>query len=84
MPFRLSLKFDSNGKCVVSAPVAATYTVTGNGEFVKKGDMWGNERRDVLFLKYEIVFGTTTHSLTDTVVLRDRGVKFETFAPVVY
>jgi hypothetical protein len=82
-PFRLILTFDSNGKCTVSAPGGASYTVSGNGQFVKKGDTWGNEKRDVLHLKYQVDFGTTTHSLTDTLVMRDRGVKFETFNPVV-
>jgi hypothetical protein len=84
VPFRLLLNFDNTGKCTVSAPATATYTVSGNGEFVKKGDMWGNEKRDVLHLKYMVTFGTTTHNLTDTLVMRDRAVKFETFTPVVY
>jgi hypothetical protein len=83
-PFQLFLSFDNSGNCTVSAPTSATYTISGNGQFVKKGDMWGNEKRDVLYLKYQVNFGTTTHSLTDTLVLRDRNVKFETFAPVVY
>lgn len=82
-PFRLFLNFDNTGKCTVSGPVSATYTVSGNGEFVKKGDMWGTEKRDVIHLKYQINFGTTTHNLTDTLVMRDREVKFETFTPVV-
>jgi hypothetical protein len=82
-PFRLVLDFDNAGKCTVSAPATASYTVSGNGQFVKKGDMWGSEKRDVLHLKYQVVFGTTTHNLTDTLVLRDRGIKFETFSPVV-
>jgi hypothetical protein len=84
VPFRLVLNFDNTGRCTVSAPATATYTVSGNGQFVKKGDMWGDQRRDVLHLKYQVVFGTTTHNLTDTLVMRDRAVKFETFAPVVY
>jgi hypothetical protein len=45
--------------------------------------MWGNEKRDVLYLKYKVDFGTTTHNLTDTLVMRDRGVKMETFTPVI-
>jgi hypothetical protein len=82
-PFQLVLNFDNSGKCTVSAPATATYTVSGNGELVKKGDMWGNEKRDVLYLKYKVDFGTTTHNLTDTLVLRHRGVKMETFTPVI-
>lgn len=82
-PFQLFLNFDNSGNCTVSAPASATYTVSGTGQFVKKGDMWGNEKRDVLYLKYQVNLGTTTHSLTDTLVARDRGVKFETFTPLV-
>ena len=82
-PFQLVMNFDNSGKFSISGPASATYAVSGNGELVKKGDMWGNEKRDVLYLKYQINFGTTTHKLTDTLVLRDRGVKFETFTPVM-
>src|SRR5690349_16643337 len=82
-PFKLMLKFDNQGKCTITQPAAASYTITGNGEFVANGDMWGNEKRDVLRLKYQINFGPTIHSFSDTIVARDRGVKFETFNPVV-
>jgi hypothetical protein len=37
-----------------------------------------------LYLKYQVNFTTTTHNLTDTLVIRDRMVKFETFTPTVY
>jgi hypothetical protein len=84
VPFQLFLDFDSQGKITVSGPAAATYTVSGNGQLTKKGDMWGSEKRDVLYLKYQVVFGTTTHNLTDTLVVRDRAVKFETFTPTVF
>jgi hypothetical protein len=83
VPFRLVLNFDNSGNIAVSGPTPAAYTVAGNGKLVKKGDMWGNEKRDVLHLKYQVIFGTTTHNFTDTLVLRDRGVKFETFTPFV-
>lgn len=82
-PFQLILNFDNDGKINVTGPANALYTVSGNGQFVKKGDMWGNKQRDVMHLKYQVVFNTTTHNFTDTLVLRDRGVKFETFNPVV-
>jgi hypothetical protein len=83
VPFQLILKFDNQGKITISNPASSTYTATGTGDFVKKGDMWGEQQRDVLRLKYQVNFGTTTHSFTDTVVIRDRGVKFETFTPFV-
>lgn len=83
MPFQMILKFDSQGKCTITNPASAAYTLTGSGEMVKDGDMWGNEKRDVLHLKYQVNFGSTIHSMTDTIVARDRGVKFETFSPFV-
>jgi hypothetical protein len=83
IPFQAILKFNSQGNITISTPTAATYTVSGTGTLVKKGDMWGEEKRDVLHLKYQVDFGTTVHSFTDTVVMRDRGVKFETFNPIV-
>jgi len=83
IPFQLLLTFDNNGKCTIANPPSAAYTLTGSGEFVKGGDSWGNQPRDVLHLKYTVNFGTDTHTFTDTLVVRDRGIKFETFAPVV-
>jgi hypothetical protein len=41
----LVLDFDNTGKCTVSGPAAASYTLSGTGQFVKKGDMWGNEKK---------------------------------------
>ncbi|OQP44102.1 adhesin [Niastella koreensis] len=83
VPFQLVLRFDSQGKCTVANPAAASYTVTGTGELVKQGDMWGNEKRDVVHLQYQADFGATTHVFKDTIVLRDRGVKMETFNPFI-
>jgi hypothetical protein len=83
MPFQLLVSFDNGGNCSVSGPASASYTVTGNGAFVKGGDSWGGQKRDVLHLKYTVDFGTSVHSYTDTLVMRDRGIKFETFTPKV-
>lgn len=83
LPFTLNLQFNNNGKCTISQPANAAYTITGTGELVKKGDIWGNEKRDVLYLQYQADFGATTHSFKDTIVLRDRGVKMETFTPFI-
>ena len=84
VPFQLILKFDNQGRCTITNPSTATYTITGNGAFVKKGDSWGNQPRDVLHLQYQVNLGTTTHTIKDTIVMRDRGIKMETFNPVVY
>ncbi len=82
-PFKLLLRFDDQGKCTITNPAAAPYTITGSGALVKKGDMWGNEKRDVLYLQYQAGFAATTHVFKDTIVLRDRGIKMETFNPYI-
>jgi hypothetical protein len=83
LPFTLILTFDENNNCTLSNPESASYSVTGNGKYVKEGDMFGDKKRDVLHLNYSIDFGTATHTFTDTLVMRDRGIKFETFNPFV-
>jgi len=83
VPFQMVLRFDNQDKCTITNPATMPYTVTGTGELVKKGDMWGNEKRDVLHLQYQTSFGTTTHVFKDTIVLRDRGIKMETFNPFI-
>jgi len=83
VPYQMILNFDAQGKCTITNPATATYTISGSGEFVKDGDIWGNEKRDVLRIKYQVDFGTTVHNFSDTIVARDRGVKFETFNPVI-
>ena len=82
-PFSMILTFDGNGKCSIANPSSASYTLSGTGEYVKEGDMWGGEKRDVLHLQYNLDLGTATHSYTDTLVLRDRAEKFEVFSPAV-
>jgi hypothetical protein len=81
VPFQLLLTFDSNDNCTITNPANASYSVTGTGQYVKNGDEWGNEKRDVLHLKYSVNFGTITHTMTDTLVMRDRNEALETFIP---
>lgn len=82
LPFQLLLNFSSNGSCTITNPASATtFTATGTGQFVKNGDMWGNIPRDVMHLKYTVTFGAIAHTMTDTLVMRDRAEKEEIFAP---
>lgn len=83
LPFQLLLTFDNGGNCTIGGPAGGGYSVTGSGAFVKGGDSWGGQNRDVLRMKYTVDFGTSVHTFTDTLVMRDRGIKFETFTPVV-
>jgi hypothetical protein len=86
LPFDLQLNVDNAGKITVTtvASTTPTYTISGTGEYVTDGDMWSGVKRDVMRLKYQVNFGTTIHSFSDTIVLRDRGMKFETFTPFVF
>jgi len=81
VPFDMLMTFDGSGNCNITNPASASYIITGSGKYVKNGDKWGTSKRDVLYLKYQVTFGTTTHSLTDTLVMRDRVEKLETFNP---
>ena len=81
LPFQLLLNFDNKGNCSITNPTVATYSITGTGKYVKNGDSWGNVKRDVLYLNYKVNFGSSTHSMTDTLVLRDRVEKAEFFNP---
>jgi len=78
----LLLTFETNGNFTVAA-AAAGFTATGSGKFVKKGEKnsWGAKDRDAIYLNYQVEHPDMRVNGTDTLVLRDRGVKMETFAP---
>ncbi|WP_106153986.1 DUF5627 domain-containing protein [Marinilabilia salmonicolor] len=78
----LVLTFDENNECSIVSGTEG-YTASGSGQFVKDGDKnsWGDEDRNALYLDYEVDFGTKQYQTKDTLVVRDRGVKIETFNP---
>ncbi|WP_207427826.1 DUF5627 domain-containing protein [Pedobacter sp. SYSU D00535] len=79
----LLLTFDNSDNCSISA-AGGTFTATGSGKFVKKGEKnsWGQKDRDAVYLQYTIDHPDMRITATDTLVLRNRGVVMETFAPV--
>jgi hypothetical protein len=79
----LLLAFDNNNNCTISS-ASSGVTATGRGSFVKKGEKnsWGNTDRDALYLEYQIEMAKMSVSSKDTLVMRDRGVKMETFSVV--
>jgi hypothetical protein len=78
----LLLTFDNNNACTIST-TSAGFTVSGTGSFVKKGEKnsWGNKDRDAIYLNYTIDMAGKTYATKDTLVVRDRGIKMETFSP---
>lgn len=81
-PCKLLLTFDGNNKCTVSSSTTG-FEVTGTGTFIEKGEKnsWGNKDRNALYLDYNISMTGRSYSTKDTLVVRDRGVKLETFKP---
>lgn len=82
---KLILSFDGTGNCTVSSSNPNSYTATGTGKFVKKGEKnsWGAKDRDALYLNYTVNLPNFNVATNDTLVLRDRGVKVEVFNPVL-
>jgi hypothetical protein len=82
---KLILSFDGTGNCTVSSSSPGTYTASGTGKFVKKGEKnsWGSKDRDALYLSYNVGLQDFNVTTNDTLVLRDRGVKAEVFSPVL-
>lgn len=82
---KLILSFDDSGNCTVSSAEPGSYTATGTGKFVKKGEKnsWGSKDRDALYLDYKVNLQDFNVTTNDTLVLRDRGVKVETFTPLL-
>lgn len=79
----MDLVFDASNNCVISKNPASAFAITGTGKFVKDGDSWGGQKRDVIYLSYQITVAATKYIVNDTLVVRDRDVRFETFTPVV-
>lgn len=77
----LLLNFDNQDNCTITSESVGV-NVTGTGKFVSKGDKksWGNQDRDALYLQYTIDYGDVQFAVTDTLVVRDRGVKAEWFS----
>ena len=82
--YELTLSFNDNKECTVTTETSDYSVTNGSGKFVKDGDKnsWGNKDRDVIYLDYTIkndATGASCHTL-DTLVIRDRGVSYETFS----
>lgn len=82
--FKMLVTFDEDGNGVISnQEEAPAFPLSGTAKFANDAGEWGNEKRDVIYLDYQIIVGTDTHYVKDTLVFRDKAVKFEEFKPVV-
>ncbi|MFC5683865.1 DUF5627 domain-containing protein [Flavobacterium sp. MAHUQ-51] len=82
---KLILTFDNSGNCTVTSSNPSSYTAIGTGKFIKRGEKnsWGAKDRDALYLDYAVNLPAFNVATKDTLVLRDRGVKAETFTPIL-
>ncbi len=78
--FHMLLTFDNNN-CTIKEE--SGFKITGTGKYVKDGDSWGGESRDVLHLNYQIDDGKFIHSVNDTLVFRDKAVALQEFSPSI-
>ena len=81
--FIADLTFDDNNNCIITTNEASAFHVSGTGTFVPKGGMWGNEYYDAIHLSYAVVQENNLHSISDTLVFRDKGVTFLEYSPVL-
>jgi len=79
----LKLVFAANDSCIVYNN--SNNAMIGTGKLKENGDQWGGKTRDVIYLDYAYTdpVRTERHEVKDTMVIRDRGVIFETFIPTL-
>jgi hypothetical protein len=82
--FNMLMTFAADGSCVVTQATGSAYTITGTGKFLQDGDLWGNKKRDVIYLQYQLTSGANTYFATDTLSIRDRAVVMEVYTPKVF
>lgn len=82
--YRMELTISESGEIRIDSISGSEFLPTGSGTYVKDGGEWGGKPRDVIYLSYSFSQGDTIlHQVNDTLVYRNRGIKFETFTPVV-
>ena len=79
----MEISFDESGNGTVKNSALSQFPITGTAKFVKNGDRWGGKDRNAIHMEYTINVNSNTHSIKDTLVIRDRDVRFETFNPAV-
>jgi hypothetical protein len=80
----MELEFDNpagtSGSIVIYPRESATVSVTGSGEYFDKAgstESWTGLTWQSMYLQYSWDDGTNVHQVYDTLVFRDRGIKYE-------
>lgn len=81
--FEMIITFDANGNAIITKSKKYSTIISGTGKFVKNAENWGDIDRHVIYLDYQLTEGARTHIIKDTLVFRDKGIKFEEFVPLI-
>jgi hypothetical protein len=81
--YKMELTFADNGDIVVGSLPGARWATSGTGKYVVGGGEWGQKPRDAIYLSYQYQDGNNRHQVTDTLIFRNRGLRFEEFVPRV-
>lgn len=76
--FEIEISFDGDNG-IIKSTKKSDFPVTGTAMFKVDGDEWGGKKRNAIYLNYKITVGAQTHQVNDTLVYRDKNVKFEEF-----
>ena len=79
----MNMKFDASGNAVLTKTAKYTTQVSGTAKFSKNSEIWGGKQRHAIYLDYKLVETTRTHNVKDTLVFRDKAIKFEEFTPLI-
>ena len=70
----------NSGAVTITQAEGSTFNVTGSGQYFNKEtstETWTGMKWQSMYLSYSWVDGDYTHNVLDTLVFRDRGIKFE-------
>jgi hypothetical protein len=81
--FQMEITFDTGGNGTIVNTPKYTPVLNGTAEYSEDTEEWGGLERNALYLSYTIVESTRTHIVHDTLVYRDKNVKFEEYVPVI-
>lgn len=82
--FSMTLEFDNHtgaaGDITISPAAGSVYSVSGNGKYfdiASSSEQWTGMTWQSMYLNYSYEEEGITHHVVDTLVFRDRGIKFE-------
>lgn len=84
--FGLNLTIEESGVVQIDSVAGERSAGYGFGEsrYLKNGERWGGLNHDAMYLQYRYFDrNRVRYEVFDTIVFRDRGLKFEEFIPVV-